>query len=68
MFCTRTRKTKIKVQTSAGKVMASGLWDSEGTLLVELLKRGCHNQFRAICADIKEVENIEFEGLGQTGR
>jgi hypothetical protein len=31
---------KFKVQTSTGKVMASVLWDSEGTLLVEFLKRG----------------------------
>jgi len=31
---------KFKVQTSTGKVMASILWDSEGILLVEFLKRG----------------------------
>ena len=31
---------KFQVQPSAGKVMASVLWDSEGILLMELLKRG----------------------------
>jgi hypothetical protein len=31
---------KFKVQTSAGKVMASVFWDSEGILLVGFLKRG----------------------------
>ena len=30
---------KFKVQTSTGKVMASVLWDIEGILLVEFLKR-----------------------------
>jgi hypothetical protein len=34
------RKNKFRVQTSAGKVMASVFWDSEGILLVEFLKRG----------------------------
>jgi hypothetical protein len=33
-------KKKFKVQTSAGKIMASVFWDSEGTLLVEFLERG----------------------------
>lgn len=31
---------KFKVQTFTGKVMAGALWDSEGILLVEFLKRG----------------------------
>jgi len=31
---------KFKVQTSTSKAMASILWDSEGILLVEFLKRG----------------------------
>jgi histone-lysine N-methyltransferase SETMAR len=34
------RKKKFKVQTSAGKVMASIVWESEGNLLVEFLDRG----------------------------
>jgi hypothetical protein len=33
-------KKKFKVQASAGKVMGSVSWDSEGILLVELLERG----------------------------
>jgi len=33
-------KKKFKVQASAGKVMGSVFWDSEGVLLVELLERG----------------------------
>ena len=31
---------KFKVQTSAGKVIASVFWDSEGILLVEFLNSG----------------------------
>lgn len=30
---------KSEVQTSAGKVMANVLWDSEGILLLEFLER-----------------------------
>jgi hypothetical protein len=33
------RENKFKVQTFAVKVMASVFWESEGILLVELLKR-----------------------------
>jgi hypothetical protein len=33
-------KVKFKVQTSAGKVMASIFWSIEGSLLVEFLERG----------------------------
>jgi len=35
------REEKFKVQTSAGDVMVSIFWDSEGILLVGFLKRGC---------------------------
>jgi hypothetical protein len=35
----RIREKKWKVQTAICQVMASVLWDSEGILLVELLKR-----------------------------
>jgi hypothetical protein len=31
---------KLKVQISAGKVLASAFWDIEGILLVKFLKRG----------------------------
>jgi hypothetical protein len=34
------KENKFKVQTFAGKVMASVFWNSEGVLLVELLKIG----------------------------
>jgi hypothetical protein len=34
------RENKIKVQSSAGKVMASIFWDSEETLIVEFRNRG----------------------------
>jgi len=32
------REEKFKVETSAGEVMASTFWDSEGIFLVEFLK------------------------------
>ena len=35
-----TGENKLRVQTAVCQVMASVLWDSEGILLVELLKRG----------------------------
>jgi uncharacterized membrane protein len=37
--CCHARK-KFKVQNSAGKVMATVFWDSEGILLVQFLKTG----------------------------
>jgi hypothetical protein len=45
---------KFKVQTSAGKLVASVFWDSEGILSVEFLKRGAMI-FRIIYTNIKEV-------------
>jgi hypothetical protein len=41
----RIKKSKFKVQTSAGKVMASILWDCGGIFLVKFVKRGatCQN-------------------------
>jgi hypothetical protein len=43
--------------------MAGIIWDSEGILLVEFLNdERCHNQFRAICADIKEVNSTNLKG------
>jgi hypothetical protein len=43
--------------------MASIFCDSEGSWFVEVAKR-CHSQYSAVCADIKEVKKIEFEGFG----
>jgi hypothetical protein len=36
----RIREKKWKVQTAVCQVMVSVLWDSEGILLLEFLKRG----------------------------
>jgi hypothetical protein len=49
------REKRLKAQTSAGKVMASVLWASEGMSLMEFLKRCATNQFTATRADVKEV-------------
>jgi hypothetical protein len=46
---------KWKMQTAICQVMGGVFWDSEGILLVKFLER-CHDQFRAICADIIEVK------------
>ena len=37
--CRENKENKLRVQTAICQVMASVLWDSEGILLVELLKR-----------------------------
>jgi hypothetical protein len=34
--------------------MASVFWESDGSLM-EFLER-CHSEFRAMCADVKEVK------------
>jgi hypothetical protein len=61
------RKNKLKVKTSAGKVMPSVSWDSEGILLVEFSKTGCHNRFRGMCADIKEVKATNSKDSAKQG-
>jgi len=53
----------FNVQTSAGEVIASIFWeDSEGIFSIALLEQKCHNEFRAICADIKEVKTMTLKG------
>ena len=45
-------------------VLCLGQWSN---LVSGILGERCHNQWRAICADVKEVNN-EFVGYGQTWR
>jgi hypothetical protein len=56
------RENTFKVQTSAGKIMASVFWDSEGNLASGILEDRCHIQFRAICADIKKLKTMNLKG------
>jgi hypothetical protein len=52
------RKKKFKVQTSAGNVMASLFWDSEGILLVEILERGVTiNSERYVQTEVKTTNS-----------
>jgi len=51
----------FKVQTSAGEVIASIFWDSEGIFSV-ILEQKCHNEFTAICAHIKEIKTMTLKG------
>jgi hypothetical protein len=56
-----TTQEKFKVQTSAGKVMASIFWDSEGILLVEFLDRGATiNSERYVCRhEEQQIQRIQ---------
>jgi hypothetical protein len=50
MISRRHARKKFKVETSAGKVMVSLVWDSEGNLLVEFLETGTIvNSERYVC-------------------
>jgi len=44
--------------------MAGIIWDSEGILLLEFLKRGATIN-SAICADIEEVNSTNLRGLAK---
>jgi hypothetical protein len=48
---------KFKVQTSAGKVMASVFWDSEGILLVEFLERGATINSQRYVQTLKKLKH-----------
>jgi hypothetical protein len=54
-----------------GPVVANQLWQQLQGLwrkhVSEILGERCHNQFRVICADIKEVKTV-FKGFTQTWR
>jgi hypothetical protein len=54
-------KKKIKVQNSAGKVVALGFWDRR-KLVSGMLGQSCHIQFRVMCANIKEVKTTNSTG------
>jgi hypothetical protein len=54
---------QFKGKTTAGRVLARVFWVSEGMLLVEMFK--CHNQFRAICGDMREVKTTTLKGLAK---
>ena len=52
----RMRNKKFNVQTCASEVTANVFWDGAENVVSGILEDRCHNQFRAICADIKEFK------------
>lgn len=50
------RKKKFKSAPSAGKVMASVFWDSEGVLLVDIMERGTTINSTAYVNTLKKLE------------
>jgi hypothetical protein len=53
-------KKKFKVQTSAGKVMATVFWESEGNLLVKCWDRGAtFNSERCVLKLKQQIQNVQ---------
>jgi hypothetical protein len=67
MLNRRHTKYKINAHASAGKVMVSVFWCSEGILLVEFVKRGAKSVQNDTWRHHRS-ENDELERLGQKGR
>ena len=51
------RPKKFKTQPSAGKVMATVLWDTKGVITLDFLPQEKYNNWSVLCKLVRSAEN-----------